>query len=291
MLKRLGALAALGGGAAAYALVEPYRFRLRSHNLWLGRPGPELTILHLSDMHMTSSTRALHNWLTHLPEELGRVPDLVVATGDLVNDDSGIEPAVEALRAFEARYGRYYVLGSHDYYQSRFESYVKYFRGDARPGRLIPAATAELEKGLKEAGWGALTNATEILDTPEGRIHLAGMDDPYLERHELGHLHRGRSDDLAVAVVHAPDIVSEAALAGFDLVLAGHTHGGQVRLPGIGAVVTNCKLPAGLARGPHRVGNTWLHVSPGLGMSPYSPIRFGCRPEATQLWIRGGTPP
>ncbi len=290
MLKKALGLAALGVGAGAYALAEPFRFRLQSHNLWLGKPGPSLSILHLSDLHMTGSTRSLRRWLGRLPQELKMVPDLVIATGDLINDDGGIEPAVEVMGGFEARHGLFYVLGSHDYYQSRFQSYSKYFTGRRSPGRLIEAATGELEKGLKEEGWAPLTNATEVLDTPKGRIRLAGMDDPYLERHEMGHLHRASSDDLAVAVMHAPNIVSEAALAGFDLVLSGHTHGGQVRLPGIGAIVTNCTLPAALAGGPNRVGGTWLHASPGLGMSPYAPIRFGCRPEATLLWLRGGSP-
>ena len=85
--------------------------------------------------------------------------------------------------------------------------------------------------------------------------------------------------------MHAPDVVSDFALAGFDLVLAGHTHGGQVRIPPFGALVTNSSLPPALARGLSRVGNMWLHVSPGLGTSRFSPARFACPPEATLLQL------
>jgi predicted MPP superfamily phosphohydrolase len=83
--------------------------------------------------------------------------------------------------------------------------------------------------------------------------------------------------------MHAPDLTSEWALEGFDLILAGHTHGGQVRVPFVGALTTNSSLPNRLACGPFRVGGAWLHVSPGLGTGPYSRIRFNCPPEATLL--------
>jgi predicted MPP superfamily phosphohydrolase len=145
------------------------------------------------------------------------------------------------------------------------------------------AATGELEAGLAAKGWRALTNVTEVLATPAGDIRVSGVDDPYLDRHRTEHIGRGSSDVVTIGVVHTPDVVSEWALAGYDLVLAGHTHGGQVRIPGVGAVVTNCALPPALAAGLHRIGGTWLHVSPGLGTGRFSPIRFNCRPEATLL--------
>ncbi|MEA2517702.1 MAG: uncharacterized protein QOG16_1540, partial [Actinomycetota bacterium] len=90
---------------------------------------------------------------------------------------------------------------------------------------------------------------------------------------------------LAIGLAHAPDVVSQWMLQGFDLVFTGHTHAGQVRVPGFGAVVTNSSLPTELAGGLHRVGSGWLHVSPGLGTGRFAPIRFNCRPEATLLEI------
>jgi uncharacterized protein len=139
---------------------------------------------------------------------------------------------------------------------------------------------------LRAKGWTALTNATELIDDGATRIRIAGVDDPYIRRHRTGHIARAAEDALAIGLVHAPDVVSDWILAGFDLVLAGHTHGGQVRLPLVGAVVTNCALPAALAGGLHAIGDGWLHVSPGLGSGRFAPVRFNERPEATLLQIR-----
>jgi predicted MPP superfamily phosphohydrolase len=130
-----------------------------------------------------------------------------------------------------------------------------------------------------------LTNRSETVDTPSGRIRLTGVDDPYIHREETGHLARSAGDALAIGLMHAPEVVSEYALAGYDLVLAGHTHAGQVRIPFAGAVVTNSTLPCALAAGATKVGSSWLHVSPGLAQGKFSPIRFNCRPEATLLTL------
>jgi predicted MPP superfamily phosphohydrolase len=115
------------------------------------------------------------------------------------------------------------------------------------------------------------------------------VDDPYLGRHSTSHIARAEGECAAIALVHAPDVVSEWALNGFDLIVGGHTHGGQLRLPGWGSLVTNCRLPNALSQGLHRIGHTWLHVSPGLGQSRFSPIRFWCRPEATLLRLVPGS--
>jgi uncharacterized protein len=277
------ALAAIPLGA--YAAYEPYRYRLVTHRVEVPEGVPEVMILHLSDTHFTGRNKALGAFLASLPERLGMVPELVVATGDLIEDNSGIEPAVDALAGLEALWGRFYVLGSHDYYQSDFraDTYAKYLGGHRKPVTALRAATDRLEHGLTTQGWVPLTNTTTVLETPKGKIRLSGLDDPYLNRHRTSHIKRKRGEALAVGLVHSPDVVSEWMLAGFDLVLAGHTHAGQVRVPLLGAVVTNCSLPTGLAGGLHRVGHGWLHVSPGLGTGKFGPIRFNCRPEATMM--------
>jgi predicted MPP superfamily phosphohydrolase len=240
---------------------------------------------------MNSGDTKLREFLARLPEELGEVPDLVIATGDLIEGNSGIDPLVDALARLEASLGRFYVLGSHDYFYSSGPSYTKYFssRRERTPARRT--ASEDLESALQEKGWISLTNRTEFVDTPKGRIRLAGVDDPHLRWHTTEHIATEEKDALALALVHAPDVVSEWVLNGFDVIMAGHTHGGQVRIPGIGAVVTNSSLPAALAAGPHRIGRSWLHVSPGLGNGRYSPIRFACRPEATFLRLVSGKEP
>ncbi len=273
---------ALGAGALAlYAATEPYLYRLQRHTL-AGTPRtPSLTVLHVSDTHLNTRDKRLMSFLRGLPERVG-VPDLVVATGDLIEENEAIDPIVELLGGLRARLGRFYVFGSHDYYIGKRPSYRKYFSSEREVKRADDADTPRLEEGLRAAGWQALTNTTVMVEDAGTKIRLSGVDDPYLKRHRTDHIERG-DEDLAIALVHAPDVVSEWALRGFDLILAGHTHGGQVRFPGIGALVTNSSLPAGLAAGPQRVGRTWLHVSPGLGTGKFSPIRFATRPEATLL--------
>ncbi len=286
-LLRAAGVAALG----AYAFYEPFRFRVMRHELRLkpGRLTP--SILHISDTHLSARDEKLMAFLTGLPEKLGEVPDLVIATGDLIEGNSGIDPLVEALARLESRLGRFYVLGSHDYFYASGPAYARYFVPGRSPLPARRTTSEELEKGLQEKGWVSLKNRTEFVATSDGRIRLAGVDDPHLRWHDTAHIETDRDDALALALVHAPDVVSEWVLNGFDVVLAGHTHGGQVRIPGIGAVVTNSSLPAALAAGPHQIGNSWLHVSPGLGNGRFSPIRFACRPEATFLKLVSGRGP
>jgi predicted MPP superfamily phosphohydrolase len=237
---------------------------------------------------MTSNRRALARWLLKLPGLLSHQPDLVLATGDLIENNSGIDPLVEGLAGLEGKLGRFYVLGSHDYYQSQFRlaAYLKYFQRDHERVRANPSDIVALEGGLQAKGWQPLTNTTAFVTKGDVTVRVAGVDDPYIRRQRTEHIERAPDDDLAIGLVHAPDVVSEWVLSGFDLVLAGHTHGGQVRLPVVGSLVTNCSLPAALAGGLHRVGNGWLHVSPGLGSGRFARIRFARPPEATLLQIR-----
>ena len=276
---------ALGAAGLGYSLAEARSWRLQRHRLPVRTGAPRLTVLHLSDTHVKGRDGAKLRWLRGLPERLGLVPDLVLATGDMIEDPSGIDPLVEALSGLEAAWGKWYVLGSHDYLHSTFPGYAKYFTGNRDVVRARPADTPRLERGLAATGWTALTNRSETVDTPSGRVRLTGVDDPYLHREETGHLARAGDDALAIGLMHAPEVVSEYALAGYDLVVAGHTHAGQVRIPFAGAVVTNSTLPCALAAGPTKVGSSWLHVSPGLAQGKFSPIRFNCRPEATLLTL------
>lgn len=275
----------LGAAGAAYALAEARAFRLQHHRLRIGRGAPRLTVLHVSDMHMQERDRVKAAWLRTLPELLEVTPDFVFATGDLIEDPSGIDPLVDALGGLRARYGKWYVLGSHDYYHSTFPGFVKYFTGNRDVVRAKPADTPRLEDGLAGAGWRALTNRSEVVETADGRVRLSGVDDPYIHRDDTRHLGREGGDAAAIGLMHAPEVVSEYALHGYDLMLAGHTHGGQVRMPFTGAVVTNSTLPCALAAGPTRVGSSWLHVSPGLAQGKFVPLRFNCRPEVTLLTL------
>ena len=276
----------MAAAAAAYPFVEARLHRLVKRTVPVREGAPALDILHLSDAHLTQRTEHVARFLRNLPENLGGLPDLVLATGDMIDDDSGIDLLLQALQPIQARAGCFFVHGSHDYYQSSGPAYTKYFTGDRSSGKSRPADVSRLDTGLAELGWTSVDNKSVRVDARGTTVLVAGVDDPYIQRHRTTHIARARDDDIAIALVHAPDVVSEWCLHSFDLVLAGHTHGGQVRLPGLGALVTNCSLPSALAMGLTRIGASWLHVSPGLGTSRFAPIRFNARPEATLLQLR-----
>jgi predicted MPP superfamily phosphohydrolase len=284
---RLRTIALAGSATAAYAVWETRAYRFVEHRLEVAGRAPVLSVLHISDTHLTARNRRLTAWLRELPGKLDRPPDVAIATGDMIDDDSGIEPLEEVLAHLTGRLGSFYVFGSHDYFQSTprgaLRSLVHRYSGSREPRSARYTDSDRLRAALADAGWTSLNNHYAVLSHEGRRIRIAGVDDPYLNRHRLEHVIREPEDDLAIGLVHAPDIVSEWVLAGYDLVLAGHTHGGQIRLPLAGALVTNCKLPSALAQGPNRVGAGWLHVSPGLGTSKFSPVRFLCSPEVTLL--------
>ena len=269
---------------AGYAMAEPYRFRITERRVRVRAGSPAVTVLHVSDTHLAQGKRRLRAFLERLPDRLDRVPDLVLATGDLINEDRAMTDIVSLLNGLEARLGRFFVYGSHDYFESSDVSFGKYFTGETK-GRARRRDESPMTDGLEAKGWRNVINRTEVLETDLGRIRISGVDDPYLRWHRTGHIERHTDDDLAIALVHAPDVVSEWILNGYDLVVAGHTHGGQIRIPGVGAVVTNCSLPTKLAKGLERVGHGSLHVSPGLSHGRHTPIRFNCRPEATILHL------
>jgi uncharacterized protein len=287
-MRTLGA-ALLGATATAgYAVWEARAYRMAEQIVPFPTVGPRPTILHLSDTHLTASNDKMIRFLEDLPRALGATADLVVATGDMIDDDSGIDPLVKALSGIQGRLGRFYVLGSHDFYQSTFQGFAtggmrKFLSRNRGPVTSKRADVRRLKEGLESDGWVPLGNRTEVLTTDSGTMRLTGMDDPFMRRHRVDHVVRHPDDDLAIGAVHTPEHLSVWAQANYDLVLAGHTHGGQVRLPFVGAVVTNCNLPRSLARGLHGIGDTWVHVSPGLGTSKFSPVRFLCPPEVTLL--------
>jgi uncharacterized protein len=277
-----------GAGLAtlAYAgLIERNAFRLREVEIPVLAPGADpLRLLHLSDLHLTSAQKRKREWI----ERLGRLePDLVVVTGDFLAGVDAVGPVLAALEPLLDRPGAF-VPGNNDYYAPRPKNPLRYFVPEKN--RILGAKLPwpDLAAALVEAGWADVTNRRATIKADDRVIGLAGTDDPHLGRDRYGRV-AGAADptaDLRLGLTHSPEprVLDSFAADGYELVLAGHTHGGQLRVPGYGAIVTNCGIDRARARGLSRWGDhSWLHVSPGLGTSPYAPFRFCCPPEATLL--------
>ena len=240
-----------------------------------------ITILHLSDLHYVRGDRKKTEFLASLPKA-----DLTVITGDILGEPEAVETAVAALGPTRGRLASYVVLGSNDYFTPKPLNYFKYFRRH-RGGRFTPPGRGgELAARLEADGWEHLRNIRRDEEVGGRPIELVGLDDPHIGWHDLRVAPRRSPERFGLAVVHSPDAAPELAALGYDLILAGHTHGGQVRMPFVGALVTNCSLPPRLASGLIRFGDTLLYTSQGLGTSKFAPFRFLCRPEATVLELR-----
>jgi predicted MPP superfamily phosphohydrolase len=279
-------LGVLGVGLACvlYGIfVERSWYRLRRLELDIlpaGEPR-SLTVLHLSDLHVLRRDDKKARFLAALPPS-----DVTVVTGDFLAEPEAVETAVSAVAPARGRLASWFVLGSNDYFAPRPLNYLAYFRRH-RPRRRAPRGRPlDLRTQLTAQGWQDLTNVRSVLSLDGLPIELLGLDDAHIGLHDLRIAPRAQPDRFGLAVMHSPDSAPEAAALGYDLVFAGHTHGGQVRLPFVGALVTNCSMPRRLVDGLVRLGSAVMHTSPGLGTSKYAPFRFLCRPEATILELR-----
>ncbi|QSB14555.1 metallophosphoesterase [Natronosporangium hydrolyticum] len=288
-----GGLVATGAATFAYAsLVERNLFTLRRFDVPVLAPDAEpLRILHLSDLHLTPGQRRKQQWVAELA---GTDPDLVIVTGDNHAHPAAV-PAIEYAYGALLDYPGAFVFGSNDYAGPVWRNPLSYLRPrEGRPyiqGEQLPYE--ELRALFTGAGWVDLNNARTVIKAGGRAVELVGVDDPHVERDDYPAVAGPASPDadLHLGVTHSPEPAVLDAMAddGFTLLLAGHTHGGQVRVPGVGALVTNCGLDRKLARGLHRwpggADPTWLHVSAGLGTHPTAPVRFACRPEASLLTL------
>ncbi len=292
--KVLAVTTAVGAGVLAYAgLYEVNAFRLRRVEVPVLPAGaPALRVLHISDLHMTPRAEARQRWVSGLA---ALEPDLVINTGDNIGHVDAVDYVVQSLGRLLDVPG-VFVWGSNDYYAPTLKNPFRYLTEKGRtaqPGKKkLP--WGELGAAFAERGWVELTNARATIEILGVRIGFRGTDDAHLDQDHYASV-AGPVDrstvDLALGVTHAPyrRILDAMTIDGHDLILAGHTHGGQVCIPGIGALVTNCDLDPKQAKGlsRHSAGGrtSWLHVSAGLGTSPFAPIRFACPPEATLLTL------
>lgn len=296
---RLRHLLAGGIGIAAAcvaygSLIERRWYRIRHLPVpgALAHPG-RLRILHLSDLHLIPGQDHRVDFLAGLAD---LDYDLVVVTGDLLGAQGAEQLAAAALAPLTARGAAgLVVLGSNDLYAPVFRVPWSYLTGGAavpRTGRRLD--TDLLVRRLADVGYRTVRDETGSLPTEAGVVSFAGLDDPHLPTTRVPPADRLRAPTgiepvVHLGIVHAPYLAALDALVDADagLLVSGHTHGGQVRLPGVGALAANCDLPLDQARGLSRYRDRWLHVSVGLGHSRFAPFRFACRPEATVLELTG----
>ncbi|MFY1579051.1 metallophosphoesterase [Verrucosispora sp. WMMD703] len=283
------ATVATGAAALAYAsLVERNMFTLRRFDVPVLPTGTEpLRVLHLSDLHMTPNQVRKQQWVASLAAV---DPDLVVVTGDNMAHPGAVPGVLRALQPL-LDYPGAFVFGSNDYTGPVWKNPFTYFLPDREYTEGVELPSEELRDVLVGAGWVDLNNRRSTVKAGGRAIDMVGVDDPHVERDDYASVAGPISldADLSIALTHSPEpaLLDEMATDGFGLLLAGHTHGGQVCVPGVGALVTNCGLPRSMAKGLHRWpgSDSWLHVSAGLGTHPTAPVRFACPPEASLLTL------
>lgn len=217
-------------------------------------------IVHLSDLHHEFAQEvALHAAELAAESEC----DLVLVTGDFVvhRVTPGLENVLAALGRSRAALGVWGILGNHDIWHDR----------DA------------VEHALDRHGLRRITNRAEDLVTPGGRVRLIGVEHPWRRVEDWPGL-IGAGEALRIVLSHTPDNFRRLARLGVDLVLAGHTHGGQWRLPFIGSLVVPSRHGRGYDQGVFERDGAVLHVSRGVG-SVGIPLRINCPPEITRVTL------
>ncbi|MEU7816812.1 metallophosphoesterase [Pseudonocardia sp. NPDC049154] len=281
----IGAVTTGAAGIAYAAGYERRRWTLREATVPVLPEGSRpLKILHVSDLHLTPGQESKKRWVAELA---ALDPDLVVDTGDNLAHPRAVPGVLAALGPLLEKPGLF-VFGSNDYFGPTPKNPARYLRSSDRRIHGEPLPWRDLRAAFVERGWQDATHQRLFLDVDGRRIGVVGVDDPHLSLDRYDSVSGPMTADLRLGLTHSPEprVLDGMAADQVDLVLAGHTHGGQLRLPGYGAIVTNCGIDRSRARGASRWGaHTWLHVSAGMGTSPYAPVRFACPPEASLLTL------
>jgi uncharacterized protein len=283
---------------------------------------PFLSILHLSDFHLRKNFkgRKLFNFI----QGLGRLePDFIFITGDLLGG-ADVDYLIEMLSPLRAKEGKYAIFGVHDHYDKALVEFLKnMFKRKRRYNKENDIEY--LVKRLKDTGVEVLMNEKRSFPVNRNgikNVEIIGLDDPVIEKMDIDKafsdsfkedinleleskkdykkiyesvfrlkkdkIHRlHERDKLRIVLLHTPDSDSIISLARrkADIIFCGHTHGGQVRLPFIGAIISGCKIKTKFASGLFYFKDVVLFITRGLGEGRYTPFRFYCQPEANLVRI------
>ncbi|MEM6329037.1 MAG: metallophosphoesterase [Planctomycetota bacterium] len=221
-----------------------------------------LRIAHLSDLHMSGRV-AVGYFREIVDATLAEQPDLIALTGDLVEYDAQLPWIAETLARLHAPHGVYFVRGNHDKKMDH----------------------ARTRQALSAAGHVDLAHTWRTAEIRGRAVRLVGNELPWFS--PAGDPAGGGGPaDLIVGLAHGPDQFAWAQRHGVNLLLAGHNHGGQIRVPLLGAMVTPSLHGTRYACGVFRRGATVMHVTRGAGS--LAPLRWNCPPELAVLTLRGG---
>lgn len=270
--------------------IERFLFTVRRETIKvLPKGSPAISVLHIGDIHLAPWQKRKAKFV----HSLGALkPDIVVNTGDNLGHEKAIGPVLTALAPLMEKPG-VFVNGSNDYYAPVLRNPLGYLAKPSERSEGPVLDTPRLVAGFRSAGWLNLNNREGKLSINGVKLGFIGVDDAHDELDNLDSINAQANSvadsDLVIGVSHAPylRVIEAMGTAGASLIFAGHTHGGQVCLPVVGALTTNCDLPTKYAKGI----SAWsfggravlLNVVAGLGHSIFAPVRFFCRPEVRLL--------
>ncbi|MCL4508834.1 MAG: metallophosphoesterase [Chloroflexi bacterium] len=279
--------------------------RLTRVHMQLDTPLPEglqaLTILHLSDFHFVPRDRWMPKILQQVVRETQALPpDVIAITGDFVEWDDDIEQVAGLISGLQARYGIFAVLGNHDYGNRCDPHEVRQIKmindvidalllpftaWRARPAKPCGNDADRIVRVLTDFGIVVLRNEAVPVHTPRGTFWIAGVDEPHQRRSDLQMaVHRIPDTDSYLLLAHSPEVLEAAPVSHTPfLTLAGHTHGGQILLPGLKPLVTHTRVPLPRYSGLLSTELGPLYISRGLGGTVS--LRFRCPPEITALTL------
>lgn len=251
----------IGRRGAEAIVVEHYQLALDG----LPAEMAGLKIMHLSDLHLYGQS-SLSDKIIAQASELN--PDLIALTGDSANTPQGVIAACQLLETLASRWPTYVVLGNSEHRLRDTDSLITQFRA---------------------TGAKVLINETAPVTRQETRLcRIVGVDDPHTERDDLSAaLAQVPEDEFVIVIAHSPDIALRSGIERVDLVLCGHTHGGQILFPGLGALYARSRLGRRFASGLHQVSGTTVFINRGLGTAKFT-IRLGCPPQIAVLILGEG---
>jgi len=251
-----------------------------------------IRVLHISDIHFAPGQRKKAKFLRDLAE---LSPDLVINTGDNLGHRGAINAVLNALGPL-SKFPGVFVNGSNDYRHPSFRNPVKYIFKPSEPDGFRDIDTERFTRELENHGWLNLNNQSGKLEVNGTKLGFFGLDDPHEHLENLPGLQSQKLElknvDFRIGVAHAPymRVIEGLTAAGSEVIFCGHTHGGQICLPGERALTTNCDLPTKYAKGvsawEHAGNKSLLHVSAGIGASIFAPVRIFCPPEASLITLK-----